>query len=389
MARSLDNLKAEFQLLSQDTSSGTIDTNQQTTLFNLAIRNLQATADVYGTTFESDLDLFSDEFQYRAPTNFKASIDLLDRDNPDQRFESRSEKYFWRQKNKEENIFADAHRRETFFLLVNADIKTGSILLHNLDSITANGTWAVVGGSGAINLTVDTFEFKEGSASLNFDATTATVPSIQNSTFTAVDLSSHQDRSTIFAWVFLPTITNLTNVILRWGSDTTNFFQQTVTSQFSGFPFEVGWNRLGFAWNGATTTGTPVASAIDFSRLIITYSVATTATDFRLDEIISKLPERIVHSYYTIPMVKDIAGLYKAEFTSGDDVTVTQDRHDELLIYYALFKYFMIMRQFDDATIYRGKYDELLKQVTSDHNSLRERQTDFYYGLQGNRLIRN
>jgi len=379
MSKTLDQLKTTFNLLLKDPSGGIIDDGQQEELLNLAIRELQGTADVYGTIFESDLDLFNGEFEYPAPANFKATIDLLDRDNSVFRFMETSEKEFWRRKDIATNFYADANRRDTRFLLVNSGSDGGGTQINNMDSLTANGTWAAVGGTGVSNLAVDTVVKREGEASISYDITAATVPALENSTMAQVDLSSHENKSTLFLWVYLPTVTSLSNVILRWGSSTTDFWAVTETDQFSEFPFQTGWNRLGFKWDGAAETGTPVSSAVDYIRVTITYSVATTDTDFRIDALDSKLPTAVTHSFYTIPMVKDASGDFQDEFSTSTDVTVMDNRHDELLVYKALEFGFMINENAGQAQMYRQLYDTKLQQMTSDNNSLRARPTDSYY----------
>lgn len=379
MSTSLDNLKTRFQLLIADKSNGTIESGDQTILFNQAIRILQTTADVYGTQLDTDLDIFAAEKEYPVPSKFKATIDLLDRDNPVPHFRSRSAKVFWRDRLIETDIVSQEFRRETQFLLVNSERGAGSVQVNNFDSVTADGTWAAVGGTGVSNVTADTSVKKEGEASINFDVTAGTVPAIENSTFTAIDLSAHEDKSTLFLWVFLPTISDITSVNLRWGSTTSDYWDVTETDQFSGQDFVVGWNRLGFAWNGASETGTPVASGIDMVRVTINYSVAVTDTDFRVDDLTSKLPLTMTHFYYTTPMTKTTGGVYNDEFTAGDDVTVMLDSHDDLLVYKALEFGFMVLQEFNSAGFYRERYEEHLRQIMQDFNSQRERETDFYY----------
>jgi len=374
MSISLTNLKTDFDLLFADPSGNEIDDTQKTVLFNKALRDLQAETDIYGTIFEQDIDVFGDEYEYPAPSSFKATMDIIDRDDTNTHFKPATEKDFWRYKDQRPYTWADANRRETDYLLINAQTSAGSQIITDFEATTG---WS--GASGAGTITVDSVEKQNGSYSLNFDITAGTVAYVENSSLTSVDLSSHEDKSTLFLWVYLPTITNLTSIILRWGNDSSNYWSVTETDTFVKFGLVVGWNRLGFAWNGATETGTPSASTIDYVRATFNYSVAVTDTDFRLDYLVSRMPTRYKHTYYTPAMVKTAAGVYQNTFTANDDTSVMKNEHDDLLTTRALRWGYFLFREMGTVETLDGEYRKRLGELLSDKPSLKGQQTSTYY----------
>jgi len=374
MSQSLSTLKEDFDLLFADPSGNEVDDTQKKVLFNKAIRDLQSETDIYGTILEQDIDIFRDEYEYPSPANFKATIDYLDRDNPQNHFIPADEKDFWRYHKRRSNTCADANRREVDYLLINAHTDKGSKIITDFNSTTG---WT--GASGASNITIDDAEKQHGSYSLNFNITSGTGAYVENSSLTEIDLSAHEDKSTIFLWVYLPSISNITSIALRFGNDSSNYWEVTETYTFAEFDFAVGWNRLGFAWNGATKTGSPSASTIDYVRVTFNYSSAITDTDFRIDHLVSRLPKRLKHTYYTPLMVKTNAGAYQSTFTADDDTLVTKNEHDDLLTIKALRHGYFLFREMDMVVDLEAQYKKRLNEFLSDKPSMKAQQPKTYY----------
>jgi hypothetical protein len=163
--------------------------------------------------------------------------------------------------------------------------------VHRMDSITADGTWAV--GDDGENLTVDTDEFKEGTGSLNFDVDVSDSANnsvtLTNSTMTAQDLDDYEDTGKWRVWFYFPDVTYITSVDFRWGSSSTVYWALNVTKDYKDYAFHDGWNFLEFDWSSddLTETGSPVtadAGAIDYLFFRINYSASQPDdTDFRID----------------------------------------------------------------------------------------------------------
>lgn len=153
-----------------------------------------------------------------------------------------------------------------------------------------DGAW--VASLDATNVTTDLDVFKTGIGSVNFDLDVSldsgNVAAIENSTFTAQDLSSYDDSGKWRIWVYLPDTTYLSNVTLRWGSSSTDYWSLVETKDYKNIALRDGWNLVEFDWasSSVTESGTPSASAIDYLQLRIAYTARQEdLTDFRIDAI--------------------------------------------------------------------------------------------------------
>lgn len=144
-------------------------------------------------------------------------------------------------------------------------------VLSTMDATPANGTWSAVGD--AVGVSTSTTR-KQGSDSVTFyapnGALTNLYAGIRNTTLTPVDLSSLISTGKIRLWVYLFTITGITGVKLRWGSDTSNYYEAT-GARVDGGALTADWNFMEFTMSSATPTGTAVATAIDYAEVQITY----------------------------------------------------------------------------------------------------------------------
>lgn len=159
-----------------------------------------------------------------------------------------------------------------------------------------DGTW--VGQLDAINVTSDLDEFKTGNGSVKFDIDVSSdagnVAAIENSTFTSVDLSSYEDAGKFRMWAYLPDVTYISSITLRWGSDSSNYWSLATTKDYVDEALKDGWNLLEFDWSDSAVVETlsPSSAAIDYLQFRIAYSAnQPDDTDFRIGSI------RIANSY--------------------------------------------------------------------------------------------
>jgi hypothetical protein len=204
-------------------------------------------------------------------------------------------------------------------LIINYPRQT-SAQLHNCDSLTTNGT--ITASGDATNLTIDEVVYSEGSGALNFDVSAGTSLVVTFDGFTAKDLESLQNKShfTLKAW--LPTITNFTSIKLEWGDDVSNNWSKTETVPAGNAELATGENLFAFRWADATETGTPTVTSVNWARVTITYSGATTDTDFRLDDLRVGQELEMELEYFSEAMVKTASGAYQLEF-NPTSVTMT------------------------------------------------------------------
>lgn len=211
-------------------------------------------------------------------------------------------------------------------------------LFHDCDSLTSNGTWAA--SNDANSLAADTGIYTQGSGSLSFDITdSAGTATLTNSTISSVDISGFTKGSTyVFLDVYLPSATNFTNMNFRWGSSSGDYYDQTVTTAFDGSSFAVGWNTLGFAWQGAGVSGTIDNSAIDYLQFNMNYTAAALGnqTGVKIDNIRISQGSLYYIKYFTKSVVQASDLSYKEDFSSDDDVTIfTADTESVFIDYVA------------------------------------------------------
>lgn len=191
-------------------------------------------------------------------------------------------------------------------------------VLNACDSLTQNGTW--VAGGGATSLSLDTLNYVTSGGSLRFNlATSGSAGYIENSTMTAVDISSLEDVGALFVYVYIPSTSATTSVNLRWGSSSSDYWSSTVTTTQDNTSFITGWNLLRFDWSGASEIGTPVSSAIDYLRVTVNYN-GTAMTAFRVDNITAKLGSIYNINYYSKYLFRNSSGTWIEKPTSDTDL---------------------------------------------------------------------
>ena len=283
--------------------------------------------------------LFDDIFDYTAPADLKGKkvIDIRRQVNRQlsDRFSQSLTEEFDLNKLIIDNRFQVRNNNGTKSLRINKQL-TSPLILHTMDDLTSNGTWAAT--SDAINLTRDTVQKIKGSASLNFDLDGLTTSGfIENSTMTQTDLTTHDEQSSLFINLFVPDTSAFTSVDLRWGNDTSNFFNVTATTTHDGTSVQTGFNIFRFDWNGATETGTVDPALIDYLRVTINYD-GVSDTDYRVDQIISALPEIFLLDYYSKFVFTDSTGVtFKETPTTDSDLIVLDTETINIMLYEALY----------------------------------------------------
>lgn len=231
--------------------------------------------------------------------------------------------------------------------------------ISSFDSLTADGgTWEVDStNSDATNLTIDTVEFKEGNACFNFDIDVSQSgnnrATIQNTELTSLDLSDYEDLASWVFRVYIPDNTYTSSVTIYWGSDTSNYWSATVTTDLNSNALADGWNRLKVAWANATATGTPDASAIDYIRIDINFGASQgDDTDYRLDDLKLIIPEKLKLIYTSWYVGHNSGGTDLTAFTADTDVPFFSGQYDGYryaVAHYAASLAFYNLRLRDEA----------------------------------------
>lgn len=329
----LQELLAELTEINRNATTGALDNAKRIRALNWSLGDLQNEADWEITRRTKEFSFIGGIYEYSLKNYIgsvcydnNGSTEISDFKNPyDLRLVDDAHKIFAFRTPKEVRYHIQQTRSIREFaidgdlIIINYPRKT-SELIHDGDSLTANGTWSA--SSDAINLTIDEVEYKEGDGCLNFDVSAGTSLVLTNSSLSAVDLSDFKNKSHWTLLVYLPTITNFSSIAFKWGSSASAYWSKTETLPANKESLETGWNKFAFKWGDATETGSPDENAIDYLQITITYSSATTDTDFRIDDIRVSETQDMEFEYYSLAMVKQSGGSYQLEF-NADSATMT------------------------------------------------------------------
>lgn len=172
--------------------------------------------------------------------------------------------------------------------------------LDNCEDST-NGTWQAIGT--AENIGYDTNDKIVGTASLKFSTPTTTADfGVFKDDF--ADVASLTDRTYITMYAFFPTY--IPSVTIKYGTDNTNYFSVTSSSDWLGRRFTTGWNTIVFDLSTAVETGTVSSWDITYFAYIISTDITTTPTaSFKIDGIYLTDDYSYDLTYYSNSVVVD------------------------------------------------------------------------------------
>lgn len=195
-------------------------------------------------------------------------------------------------------------------------------VVSSFDSLTAGGgTWLAVGD--ASNVRADQDDFVEGAGSIAFDlsANPGLTAGVKNLGLTTIDLTRYlQGNGTLIVFAYIVSIVGLTNYILQVGTDASNYYQKTVTSQQDGTAFRQGWNVLEFDLNSLTTVGSPTITTANFSSLYMTkLGTKVNEVGYRFDYMVLRKGEINYVVYYSKYGWQNSSGVYLENSTANTD----------------------------------------------------------------------
>jgi hypothetical protein len=284
-----------------------------------------------------------------------------------------------------QNIFSMANMFTINFntslktIRINAPFLNPPVIINQIEAIATNGTWAA--GGTATNLAVNNTNFAQGAGSLQFDVTSGAAY-IENSTMTAVNLSTIANQASLFTWVYIPTAASLTSVDLRFGSDASNYYHRTVTATQQGTAFVNGWNLCQFQWAGATQVGTPNTAAIAYGR--VTLNVTGSMTGCLVNGMDAILGTILSYEYYSKYLFRNAStGAYQETvLDDGDLINLDTESYD--LLTYKVAALAVQQQQGLDASFYDGpffeqKYQAMLLRYKAMYKSELQKPQSAYY----------
>lgn len=220
-------------------------------------------------------------------------------------------------------------------LLINGDIPATQQMIAELDSITSGGgTWEIVGG--ATNLAADGDDYIKGAGSLSFDLSAAveTTAGIKNTNINEFDITDFLGgNSAVFIWAKLNSATNVTNFVLKLGTDESNYYSKTITAKHDGNAFEAGWNLLRFDLTTLTETGSVTDTSINFASVYMTKATGKVSeTDYKFDWLTILKGEIYNVTYYSKYGWQSSAGTYKQLSTDSSDLLVADESEYDLFV---------------------------------------------------------
>lgn len=345
--------------------------------------------DLRSTKRKSSLapNLFNEIYQYTCPTDLKAQkiISLQPQTmvrDLHQNWELTAEDEFDRRKDTDTNLLAFSDRDFTRKLLISYNADDNGFVVSTLDALTGGGSWALFGDG--TNLTVDNDQYVKGSASINWDISAAggTTAGIQATDIPTFDLTDYASAGSVFVWAWVTSATNLTNYILRIGSDSSNYYSMTATTTNEGLSFAAGWNLLRFDFSGKSTTGTPDDDNCDYAAIYMTKTAGKISeTDYRFDHIIVKKGQIFNLIYYSKYLWQNSSGTYLEDSTADTDVLNVDTEEYNMLIEKCTEWAAREARETEDATIAAQRFASLSRAYRKMYKSERLPQQDTYYYL--------
>lgn len=223
-------------------------------------------------------------------------------------------------------------------LQVVSNVNDQQLVASELDSLTSasadGSSWVLFGDATSVAQDIDDFVKGAGSLKFNISAAGGTTAGIQHSALNPVDMTDYfGGTSAFFIWVKINSTTNLTNYILRFGTDASNYYSKTVTTQADGTAFVAGWNLLKFDVSSYSTTGTPTNTNIKYFVIYMTKTAGKVSeTDYKFDWLVLK--RGVIHyvDYYSKYGWQSSAAAYKENSTDDSDLLVADKDEYEIII---------------------------------------------------------
>ena len=256
--------------------------------------------------------------------------------------------------------------------------------IHTMSMTTGDGT---VVGDGSVITTVaqDSYESYWLAASMQFNYVNGTSGTITDTGMTAKNLQSYVNRSNLYHNIYLPVVANLTGITLKWGSDASNYYTATVTSDYLGNAFAVNtWTTVKFPWLNPTTVGTPDPTKIAYWQVTLTYSAPTSFVGGRIEDLFVSENVPLVFEYYSNFMVQAASGATQSgRFTNAANTTDFPlwsgqwDWVTDSFIESSMELFFWITGEYDDMNVATSRIQKIVENLKTKIPSRRRQSQTF------------
>lgn len=268
---------------------------------------------------------------------------------------------------------------------VNSSVNDYSLVASELDSLTSassdGSSWVLFGD--ATSLAADTDDYVKGNGSIkwNISAAGGTTAGIQHSSIYPLDMTDYfGGTSAFFVWAKINSATNLTNYILRFGTDSSNYYSKTVTTQHDGTAFKSGWNLLRFDVSSYSTTGTPTNTNIEYFVIYMTKTAGKVSeSDYKFDWLVLKRGVKHDIKYYTKYGWNNSSGTYIENSLADTDLLVADQDEYEIIIEKASEIAAGEVREYEIAAKHKADYKEMALEYQKKNPSEAAIMTSEYY----------
>jgi hypothetical protein len=386
MSYTYDNLKdsiIDSGLVNNVTSSTSIKN-----AINKAVRETISEIDLRSTKRKaSAIKIFDGVYDYTCPTDMKGRkiVDIQSEGNRliNTRLSLVDVSTFDRKKTIYNNMVAFADRDFVRKLRTTIITRDESAVISEFASLTeGSGTWTAFGD--AENVEVNNTRAVSGSTSLEFDidASGGTTAGVSISDAPIIDVSDYKSDGSLFYWVYIVDTTDITNYILRIGSDSSNYYSMTVTTTSEGLAFQNGWNLLRFDFNGKTTVGTPDDENCDYRAIYMTKDAGKVSeTGYRFDEM-------TIHSgnyhnviYYSKYAWKTNVGVYIENSTADTDIIIADTEEIGLFTSRGQYEVYKALKDYEQMKIAYQEYEFKKLNYKLNYPSEAVKMEQYYYGI--------
>lgn len=286
---------------------------------------------------------------------------------------------------KQKGMMAIKDFNGTKVLQVSSNVDDDELLASELDSLSSGSSdgsnWLAFGD--ATNLEQDNDDYIKGNGSIKFDINSdgGTTAGIYHESIESLDMEDYfGGTSSFFIWVKIASTTNLTNYILRFGTNSSNYYSKTVTTQSDGTAFVNGWNLLRFDVSSYSTIGTPTETDIKYFAIYMTKTTGKISeNDYKFDWLVLK--NGVIHNveYYTKYGWQSSAGAYKENSTADDDLLVADYDEYQIILQKCIEKAAKEVKEYDIAQDARREFINQAKAYIFANPSHAKIMTSEYY----------
>lgn len=189
-----------------------------------------------------------------------------------------------------------------------------------LDPMNATTGWTASGV--ATGLTTDSTVYYQSPASLRFNLTGTGAGILTKTLANPIDLTTYEGVGVVFLAIYAPSVSALTNIQVKIGSDSSNYSLVTATAAFLGAFQANEFALVAFDLANATNTGTPDFSAIQYVQ--VTENVTGAIANFRVGNLFIALPSP--HNIlYESSAIFSVNGALSQTITTDNDIIILND----------------------------------------------------------------